>query len=468
MSVATTRTRPQPSTNPHIRLAATDPVPATLAAGLTCTTLDGRTVEHANLDHGASAPALSAVKQAVDTATRSYASVHRGKGHASQVSSRYYEAAREEVGRFVGARGDDLVIFTRQTTDAMSLLARALPAGTEVVVFDSEHHATLLPWDPARTTRLAVPRSVTAAEAALDGALSGLSAEHRLVVVTAASNVTGELWPVGRLAAVARRHGARVAVDAAQLAPHRSVDLASLGADYLAFSGHKTYAPYGTGVLVGRRDWLDAAAPYLPGGGATAEVTTTGATWHTGAARHEGGSPNVIGAVALAAACATFGRQRAAIEAHEARLFDGLLDALEAIDGVRTYSIFGRDHERVPVVTFTVDGLPADLVASALSREHGIGVRDGKFCAHPLVGALLGSQAGTCGPGAADEATGADAGTAVRVSLGLGNRPEHVTRLLAAVSELAARGPRWEYVRDDAGVWQPVGVPAAEEPPLPW
>lgn len=464
MSVAT-QTRPHRTEAPLLHAVTGTPVPATVAAGLPCATLDGRTVEHANLDHGASAPALTAVKQAVDTATRSYASVHRGKGHASQVSSRYYEAAREEVARFVGARPGDEVIFTRQTTDAMTLLAGALPEGAEVVVFDSEHHASLLPWPAERTTRLPVPRSEDAAAQALEQALQAQTDGPVLVVVTAASNVTGELWPVRRLADLAHAHGARIVVDAAQLAPHRAVDLTALGADYLAFSGHKVYAPYGTGVLVGRADWLDAAPPYLPGGGATAEVGPSGATWRTGAARHEGGSPNVLGAVALAAACATFRRHREAIEAHEAHLFDGLVDALEAIDGVRTYSIFSAAQPRVPVVTFTLDGLPADLVATALSREHGIGVRDGKFCAHPLVAELLqdATEGGCAGPG-----DGTGAGTAVRVSLGLGNRPEHVTRLVAAIRELAGAGPRWEYVRSADGTWQPVGVETAEDAPLPW
>ncbi|MGA8047756.1 MAG: aminotransferase class V-fold PLP-dependent enzyme, partial [Dermatophilaceae bacterium] len=126
MSTITTDLR-QATGAPTLHLAGSSPVPTTLAAGLTCRLADGRVVEHANLDHGASAPVLATVKQAVDAATRSYASVHRGKGHASQVSSHYYEAAREEVGRFVGARSHDIVVFTRHTTDSMNLLASALP-----------------------------------------------------------------------------------------------------------------------------------------------------------------------------------------------------------------------------------------------------------------------------------------------------------------------------------------------------
>lgn len=437
-----------------LRVADAAPVPSTLAAGLTCRLADGSVVEHANLDHGASAPALVAVKQAVDTATRTYASVHRGKGHASQVSSRYYEAAREEVARYVGARRDDIVVFTRHTTDSMNLLASVLPAGTTVFVFDSEHHATLFPWAPQDTVRLPVPRSVEEAAGLLSTALEDHPGEHRLLALTAASNVTGELWPLGILTRIARDHGARVVVDAAQLAPHRPLDLRGLGADWIAFSGHKLYAPYGAGVLVGRRDWLDAGDPYLFGGGASAAADAAGVRWQTGPARHEGGSPNVLGAVAIAAACATFSRHHAQIEAHEEELFARLRAGLAAVPGVRTLSIFGADHPRVPVVSFTVDGLEADLVATVLSVEHGIGVRDGKFCAHLLVDELLGRS-------------GTDQATAVRVSIGLGNRAEHVERLLAAVRDLAENGPRRRYQRDAEGVWRTAGVPETEVP-LPW
>ncbi|MGL4175925.1 MAG: aminotransferase class V-fold PLP-dependent enzyme [Dermatophilaceae bacterium] len=424
-------------------------------------TVWGTTVEYADLDHAASAPPLERVARAVELATRAYSSVHRGTGWTSRVTSRYYEAAREEVARFVGARGDDVAVFTRNTTDAVNLLARALPRGTSVVVFESEHHASLLPWPAGSTTRLPVPGSAVDAELLLADALGSLPAaiggrpRPALVVLSGASNVTGELWPVRRLAELAHRHGARVLVDAAQLVAHRPVDLGDLGADWLVFSGHKLHAPYGAGALVGRRDWLDAAPPYLAGGGATSSVTERSTTWTTGAARHEAGTPNVLGAVALAAACATVREHRAAIETHETRLTTRLLDGLRAIEGVRTYSLFAEGHERGPVATFTVDGLDSALVAAALSAEHGIGVRAGKFCAHLLVDALL-------------DDGGTDHGTAVRVSAGLATTEEHVDRLLRAVADLAGHGPRTEYRHDPAHGWRPVHDPRDAEVPLPW
>ena len=429
-------------------------LPAVVAAPLV-PTCDGRRVEYANFDHGASTPALAHVASAVERATVTYSSVHRGQGWTSQVSSHYYEAARDEVARFVGAREGDEVIFTRNTTDSFNLLARALPRRTQVIVFATEHHATLLPWEERRTTRLPVPLTHTDAEALLREALKRSTSSSTLVVLSGASNVTGEYWQVERLAGVARTRGARVALDAAQLVGHRRVDLETLGVDYVAFSGHKIYAPYGAGVLVGRADWLDKAAPYLAGGGATAAVGALSTTWKTGPARHEGGTPNVLGAIALAAACATIREHRGAIESHERAVTERLVDGLRAIEGVETFSIFGDDADRAPVVTFTVDGVESSLVSAALSAEHGIGVRDGKFCAHPLVDTLR-----------ADEE--ADVTSAVRVSAGLATTGEHVERLLAAVASLAANGPGTAYEQVEGRGWVPVGDQRETVVELPW
>jgi len=412
-------------------------------------------VDYANFDHAASTPALVSVKQAVDTALRTYSSVHRGNGWASRVTSAWYEQARTEVAAFVGARDGDEVVFTRNSTDSFNLLARCLPRHTEVFVFESEHHAALLPWSARRTHRLPVPGSTADAATLLRTALREHRSRHRLVVLTGASNVTGEVWPVAELAAIARRAGARVVLDAAQYAPHRRVDLAALDVDYVVLSGHKLYAPFGTGVLAGRGDWLDAAAPYLAGGGATRAVTEHGVVWQEGAARHEGGSPNVLGAVALAAACHALRTHQDAVEAHEARLARRLLDGLRAIDGVETYSLFGADHDRVAVATFTIAGLDPSLVSTALSAEHGIGVRDGRFCAHLCVDALL------------DDPDADQPGTAVRASVGLATTAEHVERLLSAVADLAAHGPRAEYVHGPQG-WAPAHDPRALDVARPW
>ncbi|HSU74028.1 MAG TPA: aminotransferase class V-fold PLP-dependent enzyme [Terrabacter sp.] len=434
---------------------AAQALPTVIGAGLRVPTLRGETA-YANLDHAASTPALETVRTAVDRALETYSSVHRGAGFASRLTSAWYEQARTEVADFVGAREGDSVVFTRTTTDSWALLSKALPSRTTVFVFGSEHHSTLLPWGRFRTVRLPVPQTLDDAYALLDEALSAHRSRHRLVVIAAASNVTGEVWPVRRFARLAHEHGARIAVDAAQLSAHRRIDLAAWDADYVAFSGHKTYAPYGAGVLAGRSDWLDAGAPYLFGGGATRAVTEEGTAWATGPARHEGGSPNVIGAVALAAACATIRRHADAIEAHETRLLERLRSGLAEVPGVEVLSIFGDDSDRVGVVAFTVDGWDSALVSQVLSVEHGIGVRDGKFCAHLLVDELL------------EDPWGERPVTAVRASIGLGSTLEGVDRLVTAVAGLVEHGTAATWSRTEAG-WHVEGAdPRDVEVERPW
>ncbi|WP_328851464.1 aminotransferase class V-fold PLP-dependent enzyme [Micromonospora globbae] len=389
-----------------------------------------------NLDYAATAPCARAAADAVAELLPWYASVHRGAGALSRRCTLAYERARQTVGDFFGARADDHVIFTRNTTDALNLLARSLPPGTTVVTFASEHHANLLPW-PRGSVRLPVPADAGGAVRALDAALTELRRAANpglpvLVAVTGASNVTGERWPVSELARVARRHGARIALDAAQLAPHAPVDLLALDVDYLAVSGHKLYAPFGAGVLIGRADWLDAAPPYLAGGGATQRVGagTHEVTWAVGPARHEGGTPNLLGAVALAAVCAALAdADRAALHEHEQRLLARLRDGIAALPHVVELRTFGPDAPRVGIVSFVVAGRDSAEVAAELAREHAVGVRDGLFCAHPLARRLLAEAAARTGRRDLPP-------TAVRASIGLGSTREHVDRLLAALATL--------------------------------
>jgi len=420
--------------------ADTRPLAAVIGADLQVPLVTGEHTRYVNLDYAASAPALQSVAERVATVLPLYSSVHRGAGYASAVSTGAYEAARAGIGSFVGARDDDVVIVTRNTTDALNLLATAVPG--PVVHLDIEHHANLLPWQ-ARGGRAVTARATLADTLEVVEAQLGRE-PAALLTVTGASNVTGECLPLQELAAIAHRHGARIAVDGAQLTPHRRVDIAALGVDYLAFSGHKLYAPFGAGVLVGRRDWLDAAPPYLAGGGAVRRVRLEGTTWADSPARHEAGTPNVIGAVALAAACrAVAALPDRAATTHESTLLARLSDGLGVIDGVHELRLW-PEAERIGVVTFTVDGYPAELVAQYLSAEHGIGVRDGRFCAHPLLHRLN------------------PAGSAVRASVGLGSRSEDVDRLLDALGSLRRDGTRWSYAGVDGEY-----LPQADPRPLP-
>ena len=234
-----------------------------VGADVTVPLAGGGRIPYANLDHGASAPSLRVVRDTVDALLERYASVHRGAGWHSKVCTALYEGSRDPVREFVGGRADDAVIFTRNTTDSFNLLAHCLPARTTVVVFETEHHAALLPWgEPAGSDRAGAaagrssgcrrrPRPRRPLQA-VDDALRRRPPGPALLVVTGASNVTGELWPVAELARIAKARGARTALDAAQLAPHRPFSIEELGVDYVALSGHKLYAPYGAGALIGR------------------------------------------------------------------------------------------------------------------------------------------------------------------------------------------------------------------------
>lgn len=444
-----TRRRIVPTVAGSHRRTTTDGLPTTVSADLGVPTVHRAVTDYANFDHGATTPALTAVAEAAERAQRRYGSVHRGAGYASRVTTGWFEAARDEVANFVGARPDDEVIFTRNTTDALRLLAHCLPEGTQVFAWESAHHAALLPWRDAGTTRLPVPNSAQHAIELLRSALAQSPAGDRLVVITGACNVTGEIWPVAELVAVAKEFGARTVLDGAQYAPHVAIDLAALDVDWIAFSGHKLYAPYGAGVLAGRSDWLDAAGPYLPAGGATARVSHDGTRWQTGPARHEGGTPNAVGAIAIAAACATLRAYRASIGAHESHLYSRLRSGLAAIDGVRVVEVLG-DRPNVGVVTFTVDGYDPSLVSQVLADEDAIAVRDGRFCAHLLCDAAVGVGA-----------------SAVRASLGLATTGEHVDRLVAAVRRLVEHGPALSYVHTDEG-WSAPADPRDLSEPLPW
>ncbi|WP_324783784.1 aminotransferase class V-fold PLP-dependent enzyme [Streptomyces sp. H51] len=428
------------------------PLPV-LGGDVTVPLATGGEVAYAALDYAASAPALRRVWDDVAAYAPYYGSVHRGAGHLSQLSTDLFENARRTVAGFLDCRADDQVVFTRSTTDSLNLLAAALPAGCQVFVFETEHHASLLPWRDARVTFLDAPRSPRQAVETLRRALAA-RAPHgsALVCVTGASNVTGELWPVRELAATAHAHGARIVLDAAQLAPHHPVSVRDLDVDWVALSGHKLYAPFGSGVLAGRADWLREAEPYLAGGGASRRVTRRAdggvdVEWHDSAARHEAGSPNVIGAYALASACEALTEAGFdTLVAREQYLIGRVRAGLAEVPEVRVLSLFGDDAPRVGVISFVVEGWNSSHFAAALSAEYGIGVRDGLFCAHPLVRTLLGGEPRTPGECAAPGAApGERSLNAVRVSFGAGTPDEHVERFVGAVRELVRDGAKLRY-----------------------
>ncbi|MFN2418358.1 MAG: aminotransferase class V-fold PLP-dependent enzyme [Candidatus Limnocylindria bacterium] len=421
----------------------------------------GGTRRYVNLDYAASAPALQVVREAVGELLGWYSSVHRGAGFKSRASTAAYEGARESIRRFVNGRDDDAVIITRNTTDSINLLAGTLPAGTHVVCFAGEHHANLLPWKRIGVRYLPVPETPAEMLEQLAETLRDLPhcEDPHLVAVTGASNVTGEIWPIAEIARVTHAYGARLLVDAAQLAPHVPIDMQRDGIDYLALSGHKLYAPYGAGALIGERDWLVAGDPFLRGGGAVKLVTVEETLWADLPDRQEAGSPNVIGAVALGVACDTLasaGMERIATE--ERALLDYARARTADIGAFEHYRVWPADHPRVGLLTFNLRGIPYDMLAAVLSAEHGIGIRHGCFCAHPLMmrllrvsGAEVDRLLSATRAGHHERLPGA-----ARLSLGLGSTRADIDAFADALETIAADGPRWTYaVADETDEYEP-------------
>jgi selenocysteine lyase/cysteine desulfurase len=353
--------------------------------------VDGTERPYLSFDAAASTSALPAVAQRVQDFLPWYSSVHRGAGAKSQHSTARYEQAQETATRFVGADPvTHVALFPRNTTEALNLLAFRLDLTRDDVVVTTavEHHSNLLPWRRAARLRVVdVDRRGTFDLAAVEAALDSRPAP-RVLAVTGASNVTGWLPDLRSIAAAARERGVLVVVDGAQLVPHRPVDMAALGVDVLAFSGHKMHAPFGAGALVLPRRLLARGEPFLVGGGTVRAVSFEDVVWADPPDRDDAGSPNVVGAVALAAAAEDL-RDRGWADRlrHEEALLRALDAELAAVPGLRRLGPASGD--RLPVAAFVLDGVPHGLVAARLAREHGTGVRNGCFCAHPYLARLL-------------------------------------------------------------------------------
>jgi selenocysteine lyase/cysteine desulfurase len=344
---------------------------------------------------------------------------------------------------------DDVAIICRNTTEALNHLAYRLRLSRDDVVVTTvvEHHANLLPWSRAATCRYVECRpdgtfSVAAVESVLDKWPTS-----RLLAVTGASNVSGWLPEIDQIIAAAHDRGIPVVVDAAQLAPHRPLPAE---ADFLAWSAHKMYAPFGAGILVGPRAQFADGDPFLAGGGAVDLVDVDEVVWAGPPEREEAGSPNVIGAVALHAAIdALESMGWAAINSHDQAIARWLRRGLASIPGIRLLGP-SLDVETLPIAAFTVSGVPHALVAARLAAEEAIGVRHGCFCAHPYLMRLLGLSREEIRR-YRDQVRRGDHSAmpgAVRASAGINTTEDDVQRLVAAVARVAAGRPQVHYHQD--------------------
>jgi selenocysteine lyase/cysteine desulfurase len=429
----------------------------------------GATVTGINFDNAASTPPLTRVRDAVNGFSEVYSSVHRGTGYKSRLATEAYEQSRELVAHFLSVdERSQVVIFVKGTTDALNRIAagQARLEGRQVLVTEMEHHADLLPWRH-RGGHMMVGLSEDGHIdlEAIEQALKGARGEVGLVAVCGASNVTGFVSPIHEVAELAHRYGALVSVDAAQLAPHHRIDIRPANEpghlDFVSFSGHKMYAPYGAGVLVAPRDFF-AGAPEVMGGGAISIVTWDDTVWADLPDREEAGSPNVIGAVALGVAIQTL------LELgfddmlrHEVELGTSLHTRLSRIPGVGVLG--GADAPsaapRLGLASFVVDGLHHGLVAAALSHEWGIAVRNGCFCANPYMFHLLhmDKQAVDAVEGEVTAGHRKALPGAVRASLAPYNTSGEVDRFIEAVTHIARGKLKATYEQASDGTFSPAG-----------
>lgn len=433
--------------------------------------LDGRTVRYVNLDNAASTPPMKSVVKAINDLAPYYSSVHRGTGFKSRLCTEAYDRAHEIIAEFVGAdMRTNTVIFVKNATEAINKLSHRLlaPDGSIVVTTRMEHHSNDLPWrDHFRTVHVRVEADGRLDEDHFDGILKEYAGRIALVAVTGASNVTGFIQPVHRLAEKAHAAGARILVDAAQLAPHRKIDMRSDDApdhiDYLALAGHKMYAPYGTGALIGPTEGFRDGAPDYCGGGTVNVVTADEVYWAGMPDRDEAGSPNVMGAVAMAAAARTLMEHgMETVAEHERVLTEYTLERLGAMADVRVYGETdpARAGEKVGVIPFNLAGTDHSLLAAVAGFECGVGVRNGCFCAHPYVVELLALSEPEMRKWREQFLRGDKSGMPgmVRMSFGCYSTLEDVDRLLEALEMIRNR----EYVGDyrqvpETGEFLPVG-----------
>jgi cysteine desulfurase/selenocysteine lyase len=347
------------------------------------------------LDHAASSQRPRAVLDAVTRhhETR-HANVHRGAHELSAESTDAYEAARATVARFLGAPSPRSLVFVRNATEAINLLARAwgdehLGPGDEILVSVAEHHANLVPWQQAAQRTGARIRAIPLGpdqRLDLDAFRSLLGPRTKLLAIQHMSNVLGAVQPVAEMAEAARAVGAVTFVDGAQAAPHLTVDVAALGVDAYAVSGHKMLGPTGIGALWVREELLASLPPFLGGGEMIRTVEIERSTYADIPMRFEAGTPAIAEAIGLAEATRyleAVGMEE--IWRHDRELAEAMLARFDAIEGVRTFGPRGDD--RGGILPFVIDGVHPHDVASALDAE-GIAVRAGHHCAQPLMRAL--------------------------------------------------------------------------------
>jgi cysteine desulfurase/selenocysteine lyase len=343
------------------------------------------------LDNAATTQKPRAVMDAVRSLYEEYyANIHRGVHHLSVESSEAYEKARERMRDFLHAGDTREIVFVRGTTEGINLVAQTygrsnVRAGDEVLISALEHHSNIVPWQilcEEKGAKLVVAPINERGEIRMDELEKRLSGRTRIVAVSHVSNALGTVSPIRKIIALAHARGVPVLVDGAQAAPRLPVDVRELDCDFYTFSGHKMYGPTGVGILYGKAEHLEAMPPYQGGGDMISSVTFEKTTYNILPYKFEAGTPNIAGAIGLAAAAdymSALGIEN--IEAHENDLLSYGTERLSAVPGLR---VIGTAREKAAVLSFTLEGVHPHDVGTVLDRE-GVAVRTGHHCAQPVM-----------------------------------------------------------------------------------
>lgn len=359
-------------------------------------TARGKVVKYVNFDNAATTPAFIKVANDINKFLPYYSSVHRGMGIKSQLTTKAYERGRELVGEFLNFSLDEYdVIFVKNTTEAINKLSNMLlQKYSNKIVLSTfmEHHSNDLPWRKFNIDYVRVDSKGMLLLEDLEEKLKSYNGKVGIVAVTGASNVTGYKNPVHKIAKIVHSYGAKLLVDGAQLVPHCPFDINGIAKDeyidFAAFSAHKMYAPFGTGVLIVRKNEFKDIEPDYKGGGTVDMVTHDFVKWSSTPEKDEAGSPNVLGVVALSSSIEMLrGLGMKNIEDYEKDLQIYICKAISSLPNIKVYSEYCSNS--VSIITFNIEGIYHETVSKALSYEYGIGVRSGCFCAHPYIQELL-------------------------------------------------------------------------------
>lgn len=354
----------------------------------------GRKVHDKPLVYVDNAATTQKPRRVIDALTNYYeqynANVHRAIHTLGEEATNAYEAAREKVARFIHSPESDCIVFTKNASEAINLVAAAwgrknIGPGDEIVLTPMEHHSNLIPWQQLakeKEARLVYVDLTDDGEIDMESFVRAISDKTRLVTMTQASNVLGTLPPIAKMSKIVAEHGAVFFVDGAQSAPHMPVDVQALGCDFFAFSAHKMCGPTGIGALYGKRELLEAMDPFMYGGEMISDVTLEKSTWNDIPYKFEAGTPNIAGAIGFGAAIDyLLGIGMDKVRAHEKELTQYALDAFQALPGM---TIYGPRKERAGLISFNYSDIHPHDLSTALDLE-GIAIRAGHHCAQPLM-----------------------------------------------------------------------------------